>query len=129
MPRWKRARRVAQLMVRKGWSARQAMVEVGYSEKQARKGLPTMLKRKAIGTAFEKEMAKISTEANAVPGAAERAALVRWRLTKNIISGQDKSVASLKLAGMDRELNLYQPEHQSNMILVNLASLGEFEEK
>jgi hypothetical protein len=116
-------------MVRKGWSARQAMVEVGYSEKQARKGLPTMLKRKAIGTAFEKEMAKISTEANAVPGAAERAALVRWRLTKNIISGQDKSVASLKLAGMDRELNLYQPEHQSNMILVNLASLGEFEEK
>jgi hypothetical protein len=45
------------------------------------------------------------------------------------MSGQDKSVASLKLAGMDRELNLYQPENQGNMILVNLANLGEFEEK
>ena len=88
-----------------------------------------MMKRKAIRTALQKEIAKFGSETEGLPGAAERAKMIRARLVMNIATGQDKAVASCKLAGMDRELNLYQSEVQNNMILVNLASLGDFEEK
>jgi len=125
----KRARKVAKLIVRQGKTAPEAMRAAGYSDAQASKGYPELLKRKAIRTALQKEVEKFAAETSGVPGAQERAAMIRWRLTKNILTGKDAAVASCKLAGMDRELNLYQSEVQNNMILVNLASLGDIEEK
>jgi hypothetical protein len=59
-------------------------------------------------------------ETDGLPGATERAKLIRWRLTKNIVTGKDAAVASCKLAGLDKELNLYQSEYQNNVIVVQL---------
>jgi len=125
----KRAKKLAHLIVRKGMKATDAMRQVGYSDAQASKGFPSMMKRAAVRTALQKELSRFAAETEGVPGAAERAKMIRARLVMNIASGQDKAVASCKLAGMDRELNLYHSEVQNNMILVNLASLGEIEEK
>ena len=116
----KRARKVAKLIVRKGMKVGQAMQEAGFSQAQSKKGFSEIMKRPGLKKALQKEMDKFISETDGLPGAAERAKLIRWRLTKNIVTGKDAAVASCKLAGLDRELNLYQSEHQNNVIVVQL---------
>jgi len=125
----KRARKVAKLIVRQGKTAPEAMRAAGYSDAQSAKGFPELLRRKTIRTALAKEVEKFAAETDGLPGAAERAKMIRWRLTKNILTGKDAAVASCKLAGMDREVNLYQPDSQNNVMVVQFPNDFDWSEK
>ena len=118
----KRASKVAKLIVRKGMKVSHAMQEAGFSKTQSRKGFPELLRKPAMRKALEKETKKFSAEMGTLPGATERAKMIRWRLTKNILAGDDKAVASCKLAGLDKEVRLFEPENQAGYIVVNVQS-------
>ena len=75
----------------------QAMQEAGFSQAQSKKGFSEIMKRPGLKKALQKEMDKFISETDGLPGAAERAKLIRWRLTKNIVTGKDAAVAQLQI--------------------------------
>ena len=55
-----------------------------------------------------------------VPPSEARAQIVRAKLLENVATNSDSAVQSLKLLGQDRELNLWQPELQTGVIVLQV---------
>lgn len=92
----------------------QALVQAGWSETQAKKGmaavpdkviavLPKRVKRLIALGKTDKETRKH---------------LIRGRLVDNITKGKDGGAMSAKILGSDSELNLWTPEFQQGLILL-----------
>jgi hypothetical protein len=93
-----------------------ALEQAGWSPNQAAKGtskIPQavygMLSKKAKG------LIKLGRET----GKDDRKALVRGRLIENVTRGSDKGALSAKILGSDSELNLWQPEVMTGVIVLN----------
>jgi len=68
--------------------------------------------------ALKNEIGRLMAEVQDLPGPNERQGIVRWRLMKNVLEGKDKAVQSCKLAGMDREIDMFTPENRTGIIIV-----------
>jgi hypothetical protein len=101
----------------KGVPVTKAMVQAGWSEAQAAKGyakvpeavLKLMPKRARTLIALGK-----TTEPD------DMRALVHGRLIENVTKGTDKAAQSAKILGSSRELNMWQPDTQSGVIVLTV---------
>ena len=50
--------------------------------------------------------------------------LVRGRLVSNTITGTDKGAMSAKIVGSDRELNLWEPESQTGVVILQKPQIA-----
>jgi hypothetical protein len=120
-------RECAKNVLRKGMKIGEALVKAGYSETQAKKGLRLVRNKKALSQAFREETRKIEAERQEDPlfpveGALE--GLIMNRLQSNIVKGEDKAVMSCKIAGSHKKLNLWTPELQQGIIILNAPGSG-----
>lgn len=93
-----------------------ALIDAGYSPKQARKGLFATLQTSGpLREAFENEIIKLVKLSEILPLPHERANLVRVRLLMNVLSGKDAAVQSARLLGQDREVHMFEPESRIGM--------------
>ena len=93
----------------------QALREAGWSERQSAKGweaVPDCVLVKLPKKAH-KLIALGKTDKET------RRNLVRGRLLENTISGKDGGAMSAKILGSDSELNLWTPEYQQGVIVLN----------
>src|SRR5262249_26834832 len=109
-------RKLASLLA-KGIPVTKAMVQAGWSETQAAKGwakvpdavinsLPRSAQRLiSLGRGTDKETRKD---------------IVRGRLIDNALKGKDGGAMSAKILGQDSELNMFVPELQQGLIVLNL---------
>jgi hypothetical protein len=54
--------------------------------------------------------------------ASEQEHLIRGKLLENALTGTDKAVQSLKLLGQDKRVNMFTPESQSGIIVLQVSS-------
>jgi hypothetical protein len=55
-------------------------------------------------------------------GKDDRKHLIRGRLSENVTQGKDKGALSAKILGSDSELNLWQPEMMTGVIVLQQPS-------
>src|SRR5262249_36547475 len=97
-----------------GKTIKDAMIEVGYSPASASNG------SSGIPKTVWKLMGKKSPLLDL--GGLEpstRAKLIRGRLMHGVITGSDKGVQAAYRAGQDRELNMFTPDSQVGVIVIN----------
>jgi hypothetical protein len=101
-----------------GMSIRNALMSAGYSQKTANKGMAGIPKKvlKLMGRGARNMLAlgKISAE--------DQEQLVRGRLVYNTIAGSDKGVNSAYRLGQDKRVNMFQPENQTGIVILNAPS-------
>jgi hypothetical protein len=112
-----RHRQVARGILLEGKPIRQAMLDAGYSQASANQGMARIKRSVPLAAAYAQEVERLKHKP--VPPPEVRAQVVRAKLLENVASGKDESVQSLKLLGQDRELNLWQPEIQQGIIVIN----------
>ena len=112
-----RHRKVARGILLEGKPIRQAMLDAGYSQASANQGMARLKRSAPLAAAYAQELERLKNRP--VPPAEVRAQIVRAKLLENVATGKDESVQSLKLLGQDRELNLWQPEVQQGIIVIN----------
>jgi hypothetical protein len=98
-----------------GMTLRRAFTEAGYSQNVANGGwqhvpnkVVKLLAKKGIRL---KELGKIDAET--------QEQIVRGRLVYNVIKGSDKGVMSAKALGSDRRVNMFVPDSQTGVIVLN----------
>lgn len=106
-----------------GKSAKDALLAAGFGEGTAKHGMGTFRNSPALQKALS--AAITSLPPSALPSAQQRATLVRFKLLENILEGRDKAVVSLKLAGQDRELNLWAAENQVGIVVIQPSARSE----
>lgn len=110
MPDWRKC--AANLET--GLSLRAAMLDAGYTEKVANRGLRSIPKKvlKLMGRGSKNLIAlgKITAE--------DQEQLVRGRLAYNTIRGQDKGVMSAYRLGQDRRVNMFVAESQTGIMVI-----------
>jgi hypothetical protein len=92
----------------------EALREAGWSARQAQKGwesVPTLVLAQLPAKA-KRLVALGKTEKET------RRNLVRGRLMSNVIAGRDGGAASAKILGSDTELNMWQPEMNQGLIIL-----------
>jgi len=97
------------------------MIEAGYAPKQAKKGLQGLPK------AVLKLMPKLAKSNLMMLGEMkpqEQETLVRGRLAYNTIVGQDKGVLSAKALGSDRRVNMFTPDVQTGIVVINVPTVA-----
>jgi hypothetical protein len=94
-----------------------ALEQAGWPPTQARKGLAKvplavygMLSKKG------QSLIKLGEET----AKEDRRHLVRGRLIENITKGTDKGAMSAKILGSDSELNMWQPELQAGLVVLQV---------
>jgi hypothetical protein len=119
---------VAKDVLRRGKTIYKSLVDAGYAPKQAKKGMDVVKRTRALRIAFQQETAKIEKELAETPlrprGWDVREQLILARLEKNIRAGKDTAVMSAKLLGSHKKLNLWQPENQTGIIILNSPAEG-----
>ena len=99
-----------------------ALIDAGYSPKQARKGLFATLQTSGpLREAFENEIIKLVKLSEILPLPHARANLVRVRLLMNVLSGKDAALQSAKLLGQDKEVAMWEPQQPAG-IAVNISN-------
>ena len=104
-----------------GMSIRQSMLDAGYSASTAEQGL------RAVPATV---LALMPQESNLVDlGRAltpeQQENLVRGRLMLNTIKGKDCGVASAYRLGQDKRVNMFTPENQTGVVVLNVNALPE----
>ena len=92
----------------------EALREAGWSERQSMKGWDAVP---------DKVMIKLPKKAQRLMALGKtdkesRKNLVRGRLVDNIVKGKDGGAMSAKILGSDNELNMWQPEYQQGLIIL-----------
>jgi hypothetical protein len=112
------------------------LVESGYTTpRQAKKGwaaVPDAVTKMVIQGATGLPAAKCDAVLKTIPKQGQRLAelgknltaeqqehVVRGRLFKNVMTGQDKGAQSAKLLGSDRRVNMFTPDNQTGVIVLN----------
>jgi hypothetical protein len=101
--------------LKEGGGIGDAMVAAGLSKRSASKGvakLPAVLLRVML------DQGKDYIELGKKISAADQENLVRGRLAANAIEGKDNAAMSLKLLGSDRRVNMFTPESQTGVIVI-----------
>lgn len=110
-----RQRKAAELLAHADKPIRTALMEAGYSRNTAelgRAGIPATV------------LALMPKESNLVDlgkilDASDQEALVRGRLVLNVIQGKDSAVSSAYRLGQDKRVNMFQPELQQGIVILN----------
>jgi hypothetical protein len=116
----------ARNVLRKAMPIGQALEGIGYSAKQAKKGMAVVRRSNALRMAFQEEtelMERQKYQAPLTPSWEAMEPLIAKRLKNNIEKGKDSAVMSCKLAGSHKKLNLWTPENQTGIIILNLPQL------
>ncbi|HSZ00308.1 MAG TPA: hypothetical protein VK788_12475 [Terriglobales bacterium] len=102
----------------KGIRPRDVLIEAGYSETQARKGWSAVPDGvKLLLPAKGKRLMNLGSV-----DPQTRRKLVRGRLVDNVIKGKDGGSMSAKILGSDSELNMWMPEMNQGLIILNAPS-------
>lgn len=105
-----------------GKNIKESLITAGYSEKQASKG------RAAISgnllQALTPSGRRLIVAARKMTWQ-DREDLIIGRLQENIENGSDKAALSAKIMGSHKSLALWQPENQTGVVVLNVASLPE----
>lgn len=92
-----------------------SLVEAGYSEETAKRGRAAISSPilKAMGKNAKKfmELGRMSAE--------QQELIVRGGLAFNVLRREDKGVNSMKALGSDRRVNLFTPEIQVGIQIIN----------
>lgn len=99
-----------------------AMLKNGYSESRADMGL-TGVPKTALAMLLEKSAPKLARWQTMTTQ--DYKALVMARLSENVYEGRDGGVMSAKALGGIRELNLFTPDSQIGVIVVNAPGTEE----
>ena len=96
-----------------------ALLEAGYSEAVARQGKKSITKPIrdeliAMHSTRIKELAQIGRSVSPQ----EQEDIVRGALVQNALEGQDRAAMSLKLLGQDRRVNMWTPDVQMGVIVL-----------
>jgi hypothetical protein len=100
---------VGEALRESGWSARQAMKGWSAVPDQVVIKLPKKAQRLMALGKTDKE---------------SRKNLVRGRLVDNVVKGKDGGAMSAKILGSDTELNLWQPEMQQGLIILQVPQFA-----
>jgi hypothetical protein len=112
-----RHRKVARGILVEGKPIRTALLDAGYSKASANQGMARIKRSIPLAVAYAQEVERLKNLP--VPPAEGRAQIIRSKLLENVANNSDSAVQSLKLLGQDRELNLWQPEVQQGIIVLN----------
>lgn len=97
-----------------GYTLRSALMDAGYSAHKARQGWAAVPKRVVRMLAKRGlryvELGEIDAET--------QEKIVRGRLVHNVLSGTDKAVMSAKALGSDRRVNMFTPDNQVGIIVL-----------
>jgi hypothetical protein len=100
----------------KGLRPRDMLLEAGYSETQASKGWAAVPDGvKLLLPAKGKRLMYLGSV-----DLQTRRKLVRGRLVENIIKGKDDGAMSAKILGSDSELNMWVPEQNQGLVIINV---------
>jgi hypothetical protein len=100
----------------KGLRPRDVLLEAGYSETQASKGWAAVPDGvKLLLPAKGKRLMKLGSVDPQV-----RRKLLLGRLVDNVMEGKDGGAMSAKILGSDRELNLWTPEQNQGVIVIQV---------
>ena len=100
----------------KGIRPRDVLLEAGYSETQAAKSWSAVPDGvKLLLPAKGKRLMNLGSV-----DPQTRRKLVRGRLVDNVIKGKDGGSMSAKILGSDSELNMWQPEYQQGLVIINV---------
>ena len=104
--------RAARAFLWEGKPFKHALIEAGYSPKQAKKGFWATVKESApLIQALKNEKRKSDKLIALLPAPGIRASIIRSRLLKIVMSGEDSvAIGAAKLLGQDREVNMFQAE-------------------
>ena len=94
-----------------------ALIQAGYSRKQAKKGWAIVNRSRGLRLALA-ERGKLLRDLGQGISAGDQENLVRGRLVLNTIQGCDKGVASAKALGADKRVSMWQPESAQGVIVV-----------
>jgi len=95
-----------------------ALIQAGYTRKQAKKGWAIVNRSKGLRDALA-EQGKLLRELGSNISVQDQENLVRGRLVLNTIQGSDKGVASAKTLGSDKRVAMWQPEIQQGIVIIN----------
>jgi hypothetical protein len=122
-------RTCARNVLRKAMPIGQALEGIGYSPKQAKKGMAVVRRSNGLRVAFQEEtesMERQKYQAPLTPSWEAMEPLIAKRLKSNIEKGKDSAVMSCKLAGSHKKLNLWEPEYRQGIIVINTpAGVGD----
>jgi hypothetical protein len=104
-----------------GAPLKQALIQAGYSPKQARKGMAIVSRSKGLREAVA-EQGKLLRELGRDITAQDQENLVRGRLVLNTIQGTDKGVASARTLGSEKRVSMWQSEIQQGIIVLNMPA-------
>jgi hypothetical protein len=99
-----------------------AMIEAGYSKQAAAQGWAKV--PKVVLGILPKKAKKLITLGREI-GKDDRRAMVLGRLMENTTQGKDGGAMSAKILGSDRELNMWQPDSQTGLIVLNAPNWTE----
>src|SRR5712672_595258 len=94
-----------------------ALEQAGWSPTQAAKGIS---KVPLAGYGLLSKKAQRLIKLGKETGKEDRKHLVRGRLIENITNGSDKGALSAKILGSDSELNMWNPELHSGLIVLQM---------
>lgn len=106
-------------LLNEGLPIKHALMEAGYPESVARQGKNAITKPiqdalVLLHTGRLKELAQLGKSMTPE----ERADVVRGAILANVADGKDRAALSLKMLGQDREVNMWQPEIQQGIIVL-----------
>ena len=96
-----------------------ALEQAGWSKNQAAKGTSKI--PQAVYSMLSKKAKGLITLGRET-GKEDRKSLVLGRLIENVTQGKDKGAMSAKILGSDRELNLWSPDSQTGIIVLQQPS-------
>lgn len=99
-----------------------SMIAAGYSEKSARQG-----KARLSNACLAALMDEGITLGKTIKPE-DRAAWVRGKLLQNTIDGKDVAVKSLELLGKDKEVQMFTPDSQVGVIILQAPEMGQLKE-
>jgi hypothetical protein len=121
------SRKLAKRVLRNGKPICAELEKAGFSHNQSRKGMRTVMRSRILRRAFliEKDAIMKGKPKEELGLNLEQAeGLIVDRLRKNIKAGKDNAVMSAKLLGSHKKLNLWQPENQTGIIVINTPTDG-----
>jgi hypothetical protein len=120
------ARKLARRVLRQGKPIGEELRKAGFAPRQARKGMRRVQESRTLRRAFlmEKDAIIKGPSKEFALDVEQAEGLIVDRLKKNIKAGTDKAVMSAKLLGSHKKLNLWQPENQTGIIVINTPTDG-----
>jgi len=113
--------KAAQLLSDPNLSAREALLGAGYSAESAARGMASV---PATVLALMPQESNLVDLGRALT-AEQQENLVRGRLVLNVMKGKDSGVASAYRLGQDKRVNMFTPENQTGVVVLNVNALPE----